>query len=153
MTGKLIQLEKVLDVLRAYKAEGVVWDALAVWVLDVLIQEFMSYYDRWRKCCCRACGCQSKDHIGSRLGCISVPNRAPVSTVRIIDLCCNRAHQEMQVSTYMHRLMGSGVSPVAPQGGLSDNTRFLKKDATGKFTEKVKHTLDVPQGLGDQAQH
>lgn len=53
-------------------------------------------------------------------------------------------------SVSLWRGQGHQVQPLRVQTpvlrlpyGLSDNTRFLKKDATGKFTEKVKHTLDM----------
>ncbi|WBR14676.1 hypothetical protein pkur_cds_502 [Pandoravirus kuranda] len=103
---------KVQEVLRAYKAEGIPWDNLVEPVQDALIQEFMRYYPKCRKTVCRACGCQSKKHVGRERGCLGVPNGAVLDHARIIDLCCDEAHEARQVATAVRKAVAGGSSPL-----------------------------------------
>nr|UDO48149.1 hypothetical protein [Pandoravirus massiliensis] len=103
---------KVQEVLRAYKVEGVAWDSLVEPVQDALIQEFMRYYPKWRKTVCRACGCQSKTHVGRERGCLGVPNTTTLDVARIIDLCCDEAHQTRQVAAVVRKAIADGSSPL-----------------------------------------
>ncbi|AGO84280.2 hypothetical protein psal_cds_493 [Pandoravirus salinus] len=112
-TGKGMKPAKVAKILEAYRATGAAWDSLAEPVQDALIQDLMRYYDRWCKCVCRACGCQSKDHMGARNGCPAIANTRPLSIVRIIDLCCDAAQEKREVSVAVRAAIASGVGPLA----------------------------------------
>lgn len=122
-TGKGMKPAKVAKILEAYRAVGIPWDSLAEPVQDALIQDLMRYYDRWCKCVCRACGCQSKDHMGARNGCPAIGNTRPLSIVRIIDLCCNAAHEKREVSAAVRAAIATGVGPLADPGVKIQYTR------------------------------
>nr|UMO79790.1 hypothetical protein [Pandoravirus aubagnensis] len=129
---------KVREVLRAYKTEGVPWDSLVEPVQDALIQEFMRYYPKWRKTVCRACGCQSKTHVGRERGCFGVPNTAVLDIARIIDLCCDEAHEARQVATAVRAAIANGSSPLVDPAVRIAYTRPHYEVADIKRTKTVK---------------
>lgn len=129
---------KVREVLRAYKAEGVPWDSLVEPVQDALIQEFMRYYPKWRKTVCRACGCQSKKHVGHERGCLGVPNTVVLDIVRIIDLCCDEAHEARQVAAAVRNAITNGSSPLVDPRVKITYTRPHYEVADIKRTKSTK---------------
>lgn len=129
---------KVREVLRAYKAEDVPWDNLIEPVQDALIQEFMRYYDKCRKTVCRACGCQSKTHVGRERGCLGVPNGTVLDLVRIIDLCCDEAHKARQVATAVREGIANGSSPLVDPSVRIAYTRPHHKVADVKRVKSAK---------------
>ncbi|AGO82629.1 hypothetical protein pdul_cds_530 [Pandoravirus dulcis] len=137
-SGKRIKPAKVTEILEAYRAVGVAWDDLVEPVQDALIQDLMRYYDRWCKCVCRACGCQSKDHMGARNGCPAIGNTRPLSIVRIIDLCCNAAHEKREVSKAVRDAMRNGHSPLADPSVTIQYTRPHYEAADPEYLRKKK---------------
>jgi hypothetical protein len=137
-TGKGINPSKVTKIISIYKGTGVAWDDLVEPVQDALIQEFMRYYDRWCKCVCRACGCQSKDHMGAKNGCPAIGNTRPLSVVRIIDLCCDQASEERVVSTEVLKIIQEGASPRIDPAVPISYTRPHYEPAEPEYIRKKK---------------
>ncbi|BCU03848.1 hypothetical protein [Pandoravirus japonicus] len=143
-SGKGMKPAKVTEILEAYRAVGVAWDDLVEPVQDALIQDLMRYYDRWCKCVCRACGCQSKDHMGARNGCPAIGNTRPLSIVRIIDLCCNAAHEKREVSKAVRDAMRNGHSPLVDPSVKIQYTRPHHEAADPEYLRKKKESASRP---------
>nr|UMO78691.1 hypothetical protein [Pandoravirus belohorizontensis] len=130
----------VFETLAAYNAVGVAWDDLVEPVQDAIIQKQMCYYDLDCKCVCRACKCQSKDHMGARNGCPAIGNTRPLSIVRIIDLCCEKAQRERLVSTEVRAAIANGASPLVASGADIHYTRPHYEAAESRYRLKKKAT-------------
>ncbi|QBZ81082.1 hypothetical protein pclt_cds_488 [Pandoravirus celtis] len=128
----------VAETLAAYGTAGVPWADLVEPVQDALIQEQMVYYDKDRKCVCRACKCESKKHIGAETGCPVIGNTKTLDIVRIIDLCCEQAQIEHQVSTAVRAAIARGDSPLVASGANIQYTRPHYEAGESRYRLKKK---------------
>ena len=130
------------------------WDQRAEWLQDAQMQATLRYYDGSGngKYYCRACGCESMNHVGAGGLCPVIGNAVKFVSKRFIDLCCKRAVRERITINKAVESLAKGASPYAadnvnyPYGRVAYEPEPRKSSPSAVGTTAIRKEREAESG-------